>query len=177
MSKTNTPQSGHAILELAIVLPLLVLLAAGGLEFSRYLEAAEVSRTLSRELTGVAYRECASPHESVASPWYDPQLCLQTVVSHLLARTGAIAPHAEFLVSLYNYDDDGAVSRDGYYGQRNYRTRFSVERMNAADTDLGDMMRAYGTVVVGEVFLPYRPIYNIAPWMGEAGTTYASTIM
>lgn len=62
-----SPETGTAILELAIVLPVLVLLALGAIEFSRALQHMQVAVAASRELASLVYRDCA------ADPAGDPQ--------------------------------------------------------------------------------------------------------
>ena len=61
-------EAGHAIVELAIVLPLLLLVSLLGLELSRSLKHAELAATLSREAASVAYRDKLNSSKTLYLP-------------------------------------------------------------------------------------------------------------
>jgi hypothetical protein len=167
-----------------MVLPLLILIASCGLEFARALKLSQIATSLSRELTGVAYRECAATHGPVVTAMDDPEFCLETVVSDVKRRTQGLVPNAGFVVTLYNSDPlSGAVNgwsrAQGPSPGAPPGSRFSPERMSAPDSELGQALTAYRIMIVGEVYLPYSPIFNTLPafFNNASGEIYASTIM
>ncbi len=68
MKKKQNQEHGVAIIELALLFPLLVLVIVGGLEFSRALQRYQIAAALSRETASIGYRE------ALADPAGDPAL-------------------------------------------------------------------------------------------------------
>lgn len=96
--RLNASQTGGAILEFAIVIPILLALSFGGFEFSRSLKIAQVGSTLSREAANLAFRRCAT--ETGASL----TSCLQTVADDTVNFSRVTLPNVSIVLSVWAYD-------------------------------------------------------------------------
>ena len=95
-------ESGHAIIELALVIPLLAMIAIVSLELSFQLNSYEIATQLSRELASLSYRRCVIDDTGATSVKFNPDTCIDTVIAEFVVDSAAFAPGAEFVASLYN---------------------------------------------------------------------------
>lgn len=64
-------ESGHAMLEFALVLPLIILFAWAGIEFARGMQYVEFSISTAREMASLNYRCVVNPHGVPRGPNVD----------------------------------------------------------------------------------------------------------
>lgn len=116
----NDNEQGVAMLEVAILLPLVFLFVFGGLEYSRTLERSQWVSQLSREVANVTYRECAASTGPVLNA------CIRTkVLIPLTSQAHTLAPGTEFVVAVFSYDEnDGSVTEEGIEGSQTYTGKF-----------------------------------------------------
>lgn len=189
-------ERGHAILELAIVLPVLFLLAMASLELAALLKYHQAGSALSREIASIAYRDCVADTTVVGDSFFDPQLCMDKLFTgKLKTRLEKAAPGAKFIVSLYNYDGT-TVSRDGFKEFINLKNTSSSSATPTGNSkfskseftsDLSNTkskrkyltrsLALYGTLVVGEVYIPYTGLAAMVPIFVpfNVSSAYAST--
>jgi hypothetical protein len=183
-------ENGHALLELSIVIFALLVIGLSALEGAQVLQAQQNATALSKELSGIAFRECLAERTAVGTPRYDPQNCFNSVVSNeFRAKTLKIAPTAEYIVSLYTYDGTN-ISRDAYYEEKaansTFASRFSSAGLKnaaaqpAADrANVADALIHYQSLVIGEISVPYSGLdfisRSLIPF--DVSSVYASSIL
>ena len=113
--KETKPHSNHkesrgsVLLEFAIVLPLLLVLGFGGIEYARNLNTYQVAVSLSKEIAATAYRQCvfdptqpptgalSSGHQSS----FDAPTCLSNVRDTFTSSVASILPGAKYQIYMY----------------------------------------------------------------------------
>jgi hypothetical protein len=179
--------AGKALVELAITLPLIVLIALSAIEYSISFSYMQASIVLSREVASIAFRGAATMSTS-ATYWGDGtgvipvKVQLTDLRDKLQSRIAPSFPGAELMVSLYVYDEAAgtwlrAVSTRGSQHSR-YRLDATGSRIEGRDVD-SDVLRRQRAIVVGEAFIP-APAYFSAFWGTngfEGRIFYASTII
>jgi Flp pilus assembly protein TadG len=187
---------GHAILEFALVLPLICLLGFAGIELSRALNTLEVATALSKEMASIAYRDCVADPVTVSGQVrqandqqkFSQQQCLQDVRQDLNSRIRTIAPDAEFVISIYTYDSVNGYLQPAYTAQGNPNTnifqynqyKFTVNRFSSNPSGtLAQALREYDVLVIAEVYLPFESYLGRAlpTFTFNPGVIYASTIL
>ncbi|MFN8391269.1 MAG: hypothetical protein U0136_13335 [Bdellovibrionota bacterium] len=163
-------QAGASIVELALVVPVIVILVFTAFPLAIRLKGAQISDSLSRELTSAAYRECIADRSAAGSLKFDPQQCLDDMIATFTAQTAEIAPSATFVVSLYTYDPSTReitlVSKSATNGQQ---SRVGLETFARADEygiSLKLSIAQVQRLMIGEVF--YRE---------NGSEQYASTVI
>lgn len=117
MNGKISTERGAAILELAIVLPVLVLLFFASLELVRALEAKNAIAIFSRELAHAVYTDCLELDSKTISGADAPyiQECAQTDASQLYAiATGGsnpVMPGISMVVNVFEYRGGAVVNR------------------------------------------------------------------
>lgn len=91
-------QSGGAILEFAMVMPILLSLSFAGFEFSRSLKIVQIGSTLSREAANLAFRRC------VAESGTELNTCLQNVADETVNFSRVAVPNVTIILSLWLHD-------------------------------------------------------------------------
>ena len=169
-------EKAAAFIELALVLPFIVLVLVATVEFSRVLRVRELMTTLGSEAAKIAFRECSDLEPRICGLEGDSaDGCLSGVRRGIdgLQIEGIAA--AEISISLYRWDDDGAiatrigVSRDDelYPGQSEYDE-------NRVTKELEELVRAHDVIAIAEIYYDYKPLIPIP--IAALGRLYDVTI-
>ncbi len=187
---------GHALLELAIVLPLLWTLMVAGVEFGRALNRYQVALSLSQQITRSAYRECIVDAGDFASsqlkdagkhnPLFEPNTCLARIRDSFSASVTNIAPDAEFFISMYRNQSD-TVTRDGFVffqgAAPRYNTKLNEDQFRTIGAqgsgDLGRALKDYEILIIAEIYVPHNAIIGnfLDYFFTDSGALYAATIL
>lgn len=166
-------ERGTAILELALIAPLLLFLVFAGLELSRVLDRAQWATQLSREVASISYRECSSLTDTKLSA------CLKRrAISKIKEKTEVLASGTEFVVAVFTYTPpttaggSGTVTRTALEGDTTYRSMFEsashqgftktiLENQISNDTDgsPGMALKKNKLLVAASAYIPYRPSF------------------
>ena len=147
-----------------MVIPLLLMFAFAGIEFSRSLKQLQIATAISREFASLLYRECASDREGINSDRFKPQPCFDQVAADLTAQFAALAPGAEYTARYYTSEGEGkGIRQDACYSN----ISADCSGVGLYDQTGGENSRALPgspfeasvekalSVVVAEVSLPY----------------------
>lgn len=174
-------ESGHAYVELALVLPILALLSYGGLEYSRSLKYVQIATMISREAAGTAFRNCvvkADPdfYETASEQRLEVESCLAKVRRSLESAGEERFTGASLLLSVYRYDGpqdtcNANVTQVAIVGEGDYKSQFGVKAegkdgaISGPDTIRFDKQVLCDNryLVISEVFLPYSTIVKLIP--------------
>jgi hypothetical protein len=191
-------EDGVAMLELALCIPLVVLLFLATLEIAQLLRVTQLANVLSREAGNVAFRECAdfAEPDGVAATQSRTANCLQRVLTaadgvETLAASLDVRFDAEIIVSVYRYDDiatPGAPtlwlvsSLDGCIQCAIGRTKFAIvngqNQLAGANVVIpAAVVTAQQRLVVSEVYLRYPKVtpdaFNVfVPSDGHGNAVY-----
>ena len=174
--------AGHAFVELAIVLPLVLMLAFAGLEFSKVLKQWQIATTISRELASIALRDCSAESGTVSTEDLDLNYCLSESSELLKSRIKGLLPESILIVSLY--DTSGTSSRASIrqvavVGETTtYKSRFNPEKLRKPGSTSGEAALELQSVVIAEVYLPYQSIVGgNYRYLSKLGALYSASIM
>lgn len=157
MSIVNN-QRGVAIMEFAILLPLLAMISIASLELVRTSGALKVAVQMSREAANIAFRDCIGVGEPTNAE--DRQLLL-TCLNERRAVTNTFnqswgRPGIEVLLSYYEVVEKNGVPVVEYWGTSSsgvYPTKFDASKLLTEITKLPGER-----IVVAEVYVPHRAI-------------------
>ena len=170
---------GAAYVELIIILPILVLIAFGCIEFSNAIRTQQALALIGREAGNKVFRRCADLNTSA-----DLQECLQDRYNELinasdnalLLRSQNPSQNLDVIVRLYKYDNDCSSgpcpTLQAVYPLSATTTKPGVQAnsqfSNSDFLDSGGRFRGVldsnRVVVTGEVFLAYKPVI---PFIGN----------
>ncbi|HQH26339.1 MAG TPA: pilus assembly protein [Oligoflexia bacterium] len=168
--KTREQDSGHAIIELALVIPVLILLCFAALGASAGISDRQTATGLSKELASLAFRSCAVNREGarydLAKRAQSAEICLQRVALDFQAEfANAIPVRSAFIVSMYTVKKNGRPFLEGTASFQSAGmppagagTKFSESSFEAEGgrvSELASALSAMQTIVVAEVFTPY----------------------
>ena len=175
----NEEQSGNAMLELAIIIPVILGIFFVGFQFSNYLEKWQLATTFSREAANGSFRACAAERDDPAAPEVINRLstCLREEHDRLINQAGGVAPNMQVIISIYRYDSDtNRVTREGIAGNgAPHTSKFTTGKFSDSDSILGSTLEDNRIVVVGEVYIPISEGIGVSAVLGDH--VYASTIM
>jgi hypothetical protein len=175
-------ERGIAIVELALVAPLLFFLSLGCLELVSALRGLQVATAISRELANVVYRRCSiSALDLVNSQEFDLDYCLSSSTNYVQGRLANVASDAQFVVSFYRYDPTKkTVSLDSMFKTTNAESgsRFKLSDFNDKE-HLTKAVSGVETIILAEVYLPHTVLSMPIPGWSTEGPPrmYAYTIM
>lgn len=160
-------QTGVAILELALILPVLVFCVFAGLEFARALQKMEIAAALSREAASIAYRNCAADpagDPSYTEHWNDTAYivaCLTAARDEVLDIGTALTDRVDIIVNLYREDAAHTMVQysTGAIDPVKHSTKFAVAGGTTVTGGNGAVTlhrRSY--VVTGEAYVPFQTI-------------------
>lgn len=172
--RQNTSR-GAAILELAFVLPILVLVVISGIEFSRGLQRMQIATALSREVASIAARECyydiAGDPTQKALEEQALLSCLNGCALSIRNVAQRLAPGSEILVGVYAYDSTVAANQaldfhSAVLGQNSTKFAWKDASAGLVGGTIGSQVKLLtsrpprGNIYVGEAYVPYRSIVN-----------------
>ena len=193
-AKLTESQTGNALLELALVLPLLLAFFAAGVEFTRALRYYEFASALSRVLASVAFRQCSGRNAQDTGP------CLDRLRAPLEAGARQLVAGTQLPIGIYDYDEtSGQYRRLGLSpvaadtGTSNViATRFGIvggapiagiagtSQGTAVSGQIGaTTVRNNRVVAISETFIPYSPMIQavLGIFSAKAGLLYDATIL
>ena len=102
-------ERGNALVEFALVVPIIVSMLAASIEFGRVFRAREIMSLIAREAGNEAFRECFElqdvPCAGATSSATDS--CLDVRVTTMMNSIGGAFPNGVLTLSLYRWDDVG----------------------------------------------------------------------
>lgn len=153
MGMTNScryRESGLAMLELALALPIVLIISFVSIETARSLRYVQVASTLSREVASLAYRDCVGDKDEKL------MFCLRNVRDEVLGYANNLIGGSEVIVSMYTYDGTTAKDETSYEaGESSQYTLAGTAISGLTDTNFLTNQRI---VVIGEVYIPYEPL-------------------
>lgn len=157
-------EHGNVIIEFALLVPILLILAFAGLEISRAIRYMQFATAVSREIVSVAYRDCTSRQED---PAYTGQ-CLDQVQANFQEFANRLIPGSEICISVYRHTETGGfelVGRSitsGATNQSDFDAVGGVFVQQANGFRKGNLdtetIKAHHVVAIGEAFVPYRSL-------------------
>ncbi|MCB0323592.1 MAG: pilus assembly protein [Bdellovibrionales bacterium] len=176
MNTQSSCARGAIVAEFAIIVPLLLLVAIAGLEFSRSFKYTEVATMLAREGASIAYRMCSAERDVIAA-----NQCLQTVRETVDDFGNNVFPGANVLLSMYRYpaeneDCTGEIQQVAIVGVGAHQTKVRFigderSQQDEQDRSQGEIDRQAvcrsGVLIVSEVFIPYEPLVPLFPYNPE----------
>lgn len=173
--KTRKPEEGHAVLEFALTLPVLIILIFGGLEFARMLDRLQWATALSREAANVVSRRCAYQKDLK-----DLEACINSRMTELTSKSSVLAPGTSFVVAVYSYDatrpsplmeeyktaDSPYLSIFSSATGMGFNTTLLQEQINSsANGSAGMAILEHGRLTAAAAFIAYHPIAgHILSW-------------
>lgn len=102
----NADERGNSLLEFMLVLPIIVLMLVGTVEFSRIFRVREVMSLIAREAANEAFRECFELQNVPCSGATESATdgCLDLRVQTIMDRIGNSFPNGVLTISMYRWD-------------------------------------------------------------------------
>ncbi len=157
-------ERGTAIVEFCLVIPLIILFAFAGLEYSRMVRETQIASSLAHVFADVAYRDCAAERNGAK---FDASDCLQLVHQRLRAQWQGLAGASEVVVSMYRFD--GVVSLEAQVVAGSQPSAYSVAKLNLPNSSVGDITRSQEVIIIAEVFLPFSSSFSFIRSSSPAG--------
>lgn len=178
---------GAAYLELLVILPVLVLIAFGCIEFSNAIRTQQAMALLTREAGNRVFRQCSDLNDSSAL-----SDCVEGAYNRVIAASGAAlqlrsqdpSRNLDVILRLYKYDNacsgtacptlqaswpaSGNTVKPGI----NAASRFSNGDFLDTGGRFNQLLQSDRVVVTGEVFLAYKPVI---PFIGRLFFASGST--
>ena len=162
MRSPRWSEAGNVIVEFAIIVPVILIIAFGALDISRAMRVKQIAQTLSRESASLAYRDCSVDTGTTTTD------CLDLVQQRMTNRAGALLPGSEIILSLYSYDPVGGNITQ--YGPTGGTSKYTLTRLNSAGDNVGTMIRAQREVVIAEIHAPYTSFFAPSARMFQLGS-------
>lgn len=148
-------ERGVAIIELAIVLPMLILLFFGAIELVRALQMQERMTVLTKEAANIMFRDCLELDEPALTQAAGADACMNKALADIDNASRFVMPGALWILSLY--DKDSATPG-------NLKARVSSAGAPASRFDTNPvpngLLLSQGKIVTAEVFFTYRPLFH-----------------
>jgi Flp pilus assembly protein TadG len=171
---------GAAFLELAILIPLLLVIGLGAMEFARTLQTYEAVSSVSREAARVGMKNCSASATTTAA-----QNCLANVVADVQSFADVMLPGTTIVLSMYEKINPSphsqlvaSVHTASYVPPVFPLPDLRASRYNASSVGSNMTLTSYRTrLVISEVFYQQR---SIAPRLYiptfNPGLVYETTI-
>ena len=144
---------GNAVLEFALILWIILLLAFAGLEFGRAYNRWQIATTLSREAARQIYAKCGhGAYEGFTSD------CLNQVRADIQILADGLVAKSGIVLAEYTWDSSNGVRKTGGSATHLFDSRCKVDQGDCHGLDpqlLIDQRR----IVVSEVFVPLQPLF------------------
>lgn len=157
--RPSRDERGIVLLELAIALPIFVLLFLFSSEYVRALQAQQSLAVLSREAANAAFRDCIELD--------DMEECLDYVYENMTTSAQAVLPGAELLITIYTYDVDKKTGKatTSVRGIRPASGKVASGRESKITLDLFEnrykgFMQLHQKIAVAEIFFDFAPFFS-----------------
>lgn len=173
MPGSAASESGAALIELAVILPFLLLLFFGAVDLVRMFQARQIMTALSRESANTVFRECLELDGQVLTD------CIGDVWNRLTQVSGIALPGTRVVISLYRWSGTTSTATRIAYCDSSppptpsgcdvdgiNNSRFTAASFPAGNTPLTVMIRETERLAVGEVFYTYQPMFGFLGILG-----------
>lgn len=177
-------------MEVAIVLPILLLLFTATFEYSASLRIVEATEFFSWQTANEAFRECrAVGNDTTLTPAQNTvnlQGCFTTkVVTPLLYPAGLAYPKVKIIVSRYEWEAGGVVLRASYgacpgtappsFNCSTYQSRYDATKAAAA---FGSVIQDASAMLIAEIYVvDSSPIRIVGAALPGPGYYYGSAVL
>ena len=141
--KNRTNPKGSALVELAFLIPILLLVLLIALELTNIMSIQQRLGMISKEATNIVARDCIT---------LDPY-CMNDIVK----QTSIVLPGAEIIISIYS-TGTGGVTQTGSYSTSSQVSRYNPTNVASNITSLDVGLNP--TVIISEAF------HKHTPWLG-----------
>ena len=174
-SRTKCNSYGIALVELAILAPLLLLLMVGGIEFVRALRLQTSLAYASRQLTIAALRECLAPAASTTCVADQTQLVFQA--------SSNMGGGLRLMMSIWDYDpvllecqqrtwSDAGITFGPPFQSNN------LPNLSLSTPLIADLCRDEGVLAFGEALAEYQPLVpQIAALFGMRRKVFRAVLL
>lgn len=170
-------EKGGALIEFAMLMPLLLLLAIGGAEIGRAISAREAAIALSKAAANQAFRECTHMTQGKMT------LCLNDIRNQFQTFASQVFPGTSVVVKVFTWDPDTGAGIEaqsatgGKVSQFDYNASSGLLTSHPS-TISNSIVQQRRILVVGEAYVPFD---HIAPYTAQIfdvtnGEYYESTI-
>jgi len=198
MNNNNNTQYGVGFIELVLVLPLILALFLGAVEFSRELRVKLKATAVSKQLGDAVFRACwADVRNDTSTPTTTANTCLTSInTAALRVLVDSIVPGAKAILSIWRCESTGGLSTGTNpvfvnpvfvilpTSSTNPATKFNIPTSAATQfagtvpDSLGGLCSRSSPIITAEVFAPYAPLIPVFPSFFNAinGDLYAVTL-
>lgn len=156
-------ETGVGILELALILPVFLVIVLATLEFSHAYKSKQMAQTLSRAIGDLAYRQCA------VETGIDAEACLYDIVlPRTLGQADALRTGVQVVVSVYSRGVGSPPRREAVACVErdittcSARSHFSVATFTTPSVHQ-DLLNGHRLLIVAEVIYPHKPMFEFVP--------------
>ncbi|HQH25787.1 MAG TPA: pilus assembly protein [Oligoflexia bacterium] len=164
LKQTEPPnERASAMVELAIVLPLLMLICIGTIEYSRMFSSKEIMSLAAREAANEAFRECYETSPAFCSDGVTSAIdaCLERYVLGIGDQISKGLPGVGVIMSMYAQDKLGTISQIGsaeYDPEDIAASHFSVPIIQA---NFNALLVNKKSIVVAEIFYNHPVTFKV----------------
>ncbi len=156
-------ERASAMVELAIVLPLLMLICIGTIEYSRMFSSKEIMTLASRETANAAFRECYETSPAFCSDGVTSAIdaCLERYILGIGDQISKGLPGVGIILNMYARDQFGTISQIGsaVYDPEDIATsRFSV---SIVQENFNALLVNKKSIVVAEIFYNHPITFKV----------------
>ena len=175
-------KKGGVLVEFALILPLMIIIAVSGFEFTRALRFLKISADLSKEIAKITLRECFD-----ATTTNLHQICLETNRERLENFANTIVPGVELIIT---YSEFNPAITDWNppviaIGERAPTDPIDFNRQTSRFQNFmntfGGTLTLHQKIYFGECFVPYQPIFTfleaVLPFNTQNGFLYDATVI
>lgn len=191
-------ETALALLELALVVPVILFIGLIGYDIARVFHVKKMAQSLSREIAATAYRECPSLTIIDAGVTEEnPRNCLDAVGRAFYQYAQSLSSEPTIIISFYNnngLDGGGACSTEGAscrvsrIGDKNKYSQYGRASVKAMLGSVADK----NTLLIAEVYLEYtsffgfnifdlldagKSVKDFTPWVPENTSLYDVTLI
>lgn len=153
---------GNALIEFALVLPLILMIFVGTIEFSRMFRVKEMMTLASREAAHEAFRECFDTERQLCSGTISKvDACLTYYAQRIDETVKNFLPGVTLTISMYVWDsktqtaDMIGITLD--QNKQYTRTDYDQQKVKA---NFKELLEKQEVIVIGEVYYDFPLFFN-----------------
>ncbi len=168
-SDSRSAESGAAMMELALVLPVLLVIFFASFELTRILQIRTTMSMFSHNAANLVFSDCLELDTLTAGGGQAPHIqdCVRDKVQQLAQQITLIAPGLSLVVSVYIHTPGGGVVEYGRYTEPSplppsvFQSQYSVAGGPGVNENFPEFFEQLGKVVIAEVGFRYVPIVYV----------------
>ncbi|RMG45486.1 MAG: pilus assembly protein [Candidatus Dadabacteria bacterium] len=176
---TKTYESGSVLVELAIIIPLVVMFFYGGFEYSQLIQRQHTLVSISRQLGASALRLCGSRPPGT-EPGGTVECLRNRIISETAGQVAQILPGVRFVVTVVRWEDNPSTPSPGAYIQNPLDVAAYPEGTSGEISretffpdyptpgKLAKLLRDHKVLVYAEVFYRNEPIIAKIPLLANS---------